>query len=140
MRRKRTHSILVLTAVVHLLADMAFAGGSVLCVGPDNHAEIEVGYTARACRPAVNLTLAEVAEQDSDLAFTSSPGCVDFPLHVADEMVTEDLSWDFDAPPLVATMPIASDPPSQSGPASRIGQVIGLTPTMRAHRSIVLIV
>lgn len=138
MKHNRTHGILLLTALLHLLVDVAFAGGAVFCVGPNNHAaiEIEVGHFARDCGPFQD---AKVKGSDPELAIGDSTDCTDIPLHSEAEMVCEDLSWDPN-PPSALAFSSGSGPPLRPGSELCVGQGTDLTPTMRAHRSIVLII
>jgi hypothetical protein len=136
MSGKRTHSILLLTAIFHLLADVAFAGGSVLCVGPNDHAQIEAGHVALDCG---SFRSAAVRGNDWPLAIGDASDCVDIPLHEEAERVSEELSWDLDRPSVVDST-LCSDLLQKRGRDLHVGQGADLTPTMRAHRSIVLIV
>ncbi len=138
MKLNRTHSILVLAAMFHLLADVAFAGGSVLCVGPNDHAEIEVGHVARDCGPSQEVQQGDVQDGDSLLSIGDASDCIDIPLHADAEMVFEDLSWDLDTPPIVDAS-FGAARLLERGQDLYIGQATDLTPAMRVHRSIVLL-
>ena len=136
MKRNRTHSILLLTALFHVLADVASAGGAVLCVGPNDRAEIEVGHLASNCEPFQDTN---ATGSDPAFAIGDSTDCTDIPLHSDAEKASEDLSWDPD-PPSALGFYLGSQPPFTRGSELYIGQGTDLTPTMRAHRSIVLII
>ena len=135
MKLNRTHSILLLTAIFHLLADVAFAGGAVLCVGANDHAEIEAGHVARDCR-LFEDAIAQAG--DPQFAMGETSDCTDIPLHCDAEMASKDSSWD-PASPAVPTLALGSYPLLVRGCDLLIGLGTHLTPTMRAHRSIVLI-
>jgi hypothetical protein len=136
MKLNRTHSILLLTAIFHLLADVAFAGGAVLCVGANGHTEIEAGHVARDCG---SFRDAEVQANDPLFANGKTSDCTDFLLHGDAEMASKDASWD-PAPPAVLTLTSGLYPVLVRGCDLHIGLCTDLTPTMRAHRSIVLII
>ena len=136
MKRNRTHSTLLITALFHLLVDVAFAGEAVLCVGPNDHAAIEVGHLARDC---ASFQEANVGGSGPELAIGDSTDCTDIPLHTEAEMASEDLSWDPN-PPSALAFCAGSGAPLTLGSELCVGQGSDLTPTMRAHRSIVLII
>ena len=136
MKLNRTHSILLLTAIFHLLADMAFAGGAVLCVGANDHTEIEAGHVARDCGPFQDANL---QANDPQFAIGETSDCTDIPLHSDAEMASKDFSWD-PTSPATLTLTSRSYPLLIRGRDLHIGLGIDLAPTMRVHRSIVLII
>jgi hypothetical protein len=146
MKRTRVHRFLILTALLHLCADVALAGGGVLCVGPDDHQEIEFGHFGSDCG---SLKGAELMERSAEFAFGVRPAleigaedcadCTDRPLHGEAEFVSPDVSWD---PTSLAGLMIriqTAPVPLRFG-GQLLERRIGLTPTARALRTTILII
>ena len=124
--------------MIHLFADVAFAGGAVLCVGPDDHAAIEVGHLSPDCEPlrpsGLHTGIGDAYSTSGDCA-----ECTDIPLHSEAEMASEPLSWN---PDVAAILPDVRRPDPlryHEGEAPTVPSG-GLSPTLRAHRSIVLLI
>lgn len=139
MKRRAKHRLLLVAALVHLLADVAFAGGAVLCVGSNDHVAIEVPHaTEAACQPGTSAGGVVHAK-----AFTpaDSEGCEDRPLHSEAEFASKS-DEDLDAvQDLVATFDasLAIDAPSapRSNPRARNES---LSLHLRTLRTTVLII
>ncbi len=130
------NQFLLAVALFHLFSDVAFAGGAILCVGPNDHRAVEIRHLAPDCEPAVNLATSAVGidSQDGECA-----GCTDSPLHSEAELGTERIEWDPTPPAVLAGSFSAQYPPAlflERTPATRLD----LSTTMRAHRSIVLLI
>jgi len=137
MKRTLLKHALLLAAILHLFADVAFAGGAVLCVGPNDHSAIEVGHLAADCE-----TLAEVGALASMDEFGpgSCNGCIDSPLHAEPEIASKRISSNIDAPALLAPRVLSVQPAIQ-GRTERLGHNrLDLSMTVRAHRSTVLLI
>ena len=139
MRRVRTHHLLILVAMLHLLADAALAGEAVLCVGADDHQEIEAGHTGVLCHPAEaesrNPTGLQAAESAPD-------DCTDRLLHSASAEMTSEHSDGSDLEPPALSLP------SLAGEANLLefsslraaGSSDPPPPGLVAHRTIVLLI
>ncbi|HEB91797.1 MAG TPA: hypothetical protein ENI85_19635 [Deltaproteobacteria bacterium] len=147
MIRHRTHHLLLLAALAHLLADIAFAGGAVLCVGPADHAAIEAGHFAADCQPLPSLgaegTVRPSDEASRQMAFRI-PGdecadCTDMPLHGDAEKTAEEFSWN-PGPVSALPDPFSLQPSCLDRIAQHVGPTADVCPTLRAHRSIVLVI
>ena len=147
MIRYRTHPLLLFAALAHLLADIAFAGGAVLCVGPADHAAIEAGHFSADCQPLPSVdaerTVAPSGEASREMAFRI-PGnecddCTDMPLHGDAEKTAEEFSWN---PGRVSALPVPSSlqPSCLDRIARHVVPTADVCPTLRAHRSIVLVI
>ena len=84
MMRRTKYRLLLITALLHLFADVAFAGGAILCVGSNDHLAIEAQHAVSGdC---------ETIEQTSEVGFTDAKSgaedCSDSPLHVEAELVS----------------------------------------------------
>lgn len=142
MKSSRSHRILLLAALLHLAAEAAAAGGAVLCVGPNDHQAIELGHSAQGCEPPDEA--AAVVAHD---AFAANPAadlpdcadCVDTPLHADAEMAPgRDVQA---AMPHLVLVDAAPAPPATPWTRERgDANHLDLSPTMRAHRSIVLLI
>lgn len=132
MRRTRTRYILLLVALLHLVADAAFAGGVVLCVGPNDHRALETGH----------LGGCEVSTPKRDLAQldTLPSDCSDSAVHSDPELVNENEDASKVAAPLLA---LFSSPPADrflAGSEHRgHRRSPGLPPGLSLHRSTVLL-
>ena len=139
MKRTWTHRFLLFAALLHLFADVAAVGGAVFCVGPDDHRAIEFGHITPGCDAP-----GEVAESASPTTVALNAGdsctdCTDTSLHEEAELGTKRVSWD--APPAVLASPFQPQQlvallAERRAPALRPD----LSATLRAHRSIVLII
>jgi len=137
MIRRRKYRLLLITALLHLFADTAFAGGAILCVGSNDHVAIE----AQNAFPGDCQTV----EQASEVGFTDAQsgaegGCSDIPLHADAELVsTSDEASGF-SPNLVAVLgnPFESDlTQMRAGYLRQRGAQP--PPELRAHRTTVLL-
>jgi len=132
MKHTRIHGVLLAAAFLHLFADVAFAGGAMLCIGPNDHRAIEVGHLTQNCE-----SLQETwTTQNSGLA---GGACTDSPLHTEPEMSSKRTSWDAPASTSLVSLVGGSVPPTVDI-WHPIRQSSGLSKTIRAHRSIVLII
>ncbi len=147
MIRKRNHRLLLLAALVHLFADVAFADGAVLCVGPVGHAAIEAGHFSADCQPlpsvGIGAAVSRTEEADPEFAFRDPAGecadCTDTPLHGDAEKTSEDPSWEFDrvsASPEPFFLPMSAPDRVRLDVARSCEQA----PALRAHRSVVLVI
>ncbi len=136
MKTSRTHHFLLLTALFHLFADVAFAGGAVFCVGPNDHSAVELGHLAPGCE---TIEVAQAQQPNAGLANESCTSCTDSPLHTEAEIASERMAWD--AGTAMAVLDAISVRQRQVV-VNRlpICHRIDLSMRIRAHRSIVLTV
>jgi len=136
MNRTARNRLLLFFAVFHLLADVAYAGGAILCVGPDDHRAIESEHLAEACQTGNAASSPSLAVAKG----VASEDCTDSPLHTEAELVTSS-DPDPDAQPTF----VASAPSSRSSLAtSDVFRPRARAPdestSLRAHRTIVLLI
>ena len=134
MTRRSGHRLLLATALLHLFADVAFAGGAVFCVGADDHRAVELQHASAAiCQTAEAFDMA-----DGATVLASASDCEDSPLHCSPELVgsADDGS---DIAPLVVSL---SSPLSVPGPGQSL-EGLARTPIsppgLRLHRTTVLL-
>lgn len=132
MMRTRTHHILFLTALLHLFADVAFAGGVVLCVGPNDHREFEQSHLAGASCEAVTA---------SDDSASSLPNdCSDSELHSDAEIASASENDSIPAPALVALpSPFQAAVPPRATSWLPFARAPDLAPALLRHRTTVLL-
>ena len=138
MNRTARNRLLLFFAVFHLLSDVAYAGGAILCVGPDDHRAIESEHLAEAgCQstnptspvPGFSVTEAEAPED-----------CTDSPLHSEAELVTS-TDPDYDVQPTVAASALPSSPSLATNDIVRPrARAPDESSSLRAHRTIVLLI
>ena len=86
MMRRTKYRLLLITALLHLFADVAFAGGAILCVGSNDHLAIEVEHSSPGgCQTASDSNLFEVDVADDS---SQTEDCVDRPLHSEAELLS----------------------------------------------------
>ena len=145
MMRRTKYRLLLMTALLHLIADVAFAGGAVLCVGANDHLAVEMQHGASGDCQAENLaaeaTLAEtyVSEVYAD---SSSKDCTDRPLHGEAEFVSGSRE---ETSELIQDSAVALDAVFGIDLASASsfdchGSVRSLSPHLPAHRTTVLLI
>ena len=137
MKRTWVRQVLLLTALIHLFADVALAGGAVLCVAPNGHTAVEIGHLAQDCETlsgARTLGPGTVFESDA------CADCTDSPLHEEAEMASRRISGDFDGPPALAVHGIPVPLLEADGIERVIQNRLDISTTIRAHRSIVLLI
>ena len=105
MRLPRARHLLLLVALLHLAADVAVAGGAVICVGPEGHRALETKHVAGAgceARPMVE-----------EPSLDSRPGgCSDSPVHPEADIAPGSQDPTPLAPTLLALpSPLAAEPP-----------------------------
>lgn len=135
--RRTKYCMLLVAALVHLIADVAFAGGAVFCVGPDDHRAIEFQSAATAGCP----------QADADTSFghtisdAGSGDCSDSPLHPDAELAPKPDNGS-DLAPIFGALPSTnhriSNVTTERG-ICPLNRATGLPPGLRAHRTIVLI-
>jgi hypothetical protein len=136
MTRRTEYRLLLITALLHLFADAAFAGGAILCVGSNDHVAIEAQNAFSGdC---------QTAEQSSEVGFTDAQsgaeGCNDIPLHADAELVSTSNEASEFSPNLIAVLgnPFESDlTRMRAGYLRQRGAQ--LPPDLRAHRTTVLL-
>jgi hypothetical protein len=139
MKRTWTHRFLLVAALLHLFADVAAVGGAVFCVGPDDHRAVEFGHITPGCDAPGEAAESAYSEAIALNGGDSCTNCTDTALHEEAEIGTKRVSWD--APPAVLASPLqpqqlAALHTERRAPAFRPDS----SATLRAHRSIVLII
>lgn len=137
MKRTSTKHILLLTALLHLFADVALAGGAVLCVGPDDHAAIEIGHLAPDCEIVQE---ARPLRTDTALESGTCSDCTDSLLHEEAELAPRRVSDDLDAQPVLAAHVTPVPPVGARGIERPTENRLDKSMTLRAHRSTVLLI
>lgn len=136
-RRTRIR-LLLATALLHLLADVAFAGGAVLCVGSNGHMAIEAQHAVTVlCHPELPD---EAAVPTTDLVRAESGECDDRPLHSEAEFVSktnEDGNTGHAVAASTTSVSAATRPASSYLLGAHSDRI---SPHIRAHRSTVLII
>lgn len=131
--------LLLATALLHLLADVAFAGGAVLCVGSNGHLAIEAQHAVTVlCHP--DLPDEAAAVPTTDLVRADSGECDDRPLHSEAEFVSktnEDGDTGHAVAVSTASVFAATRPASSYLLGARSDRI---SPHIRAHRTTVLII
>lgn len=136
MRRARTHHVLLLIALLHLFADAAFAGGVVLCVGPDDHRALEsersVDFGCEALAPSANAQRAELQALPGD--------CDDSPVHSDAEMVSKEQESSGSTPGQISLL-VSLDFRTSLAPRAglTLATASGRAPELRALRTTVLL-
>ena len=137
MMRRTKYRLLLIAALLHLFADVAFAGGAVLCVGSNDHLAIEAQHAvAGDC---------ETIEQTSEVRFTGNAqsgaeDCTDSPLHVEAELVsTSEEASDLNPNSLAAFGNPSKADLTQLHAGYVRQRAADLTPDLRLHRTTVLI-
>jgi len=138
MNQISRNRLLLFVAFFHLLADVAFAGGAVLCVGPDEHRAVESQYLADSGCLSEELGSPYGAELSAEAS--DSEDCTDSPLHSEAELASsaEPLPDVQDTPAAFATPPIG-----EVVDAIRLrarARAPAISPGLRAHRTVVLII
>lgn len=132
MTRTKTRHILLLVALLHLVADVAFAGGAVLCVGPDDHRALETEHLGGCDEPAFERDVAQLDSLQEE--------CDDTEVHSDPELVSENDQASKVPAPLLA---LVSSPPrhtvAESPVLSAFQRSPGLPPGLSALRTTVLI-
>jgi len=140
MMRRTKYRLLLMTALLHLIADVAFAGGAVLCVGANDHLAVEMQHGASVdCQAEELAAEATLAETYVD---SSSEDCTDRPLHSEAEFVsgsrekTSELIQDS----AIALDAIFGIDLASASSFDRRGSVKTLSPHLPAHRTTVLLI
>lgn len=129
--RTRTHHILLLTALLHLFADVAFAGGVVLCVGPNDHREFEQSHLAGASCEAVTAS-------DGSTGLPSD--CSDSELHSDAEIASANQDDSVPAPVFVALPSVfQAAVPTRTASSLPFARAPDLAPALLGHRTTVLL-
>jgi len=137
MNRTARNRLLLFFAVFHLLSDVAYAGGAILCVGPDDHRAIESEHLAEAgCQNGSAASSPNLAVMEG----AASEDCTDSPLHTEAELVTSS-DPDPDFQPTVVASSVAS---SLSLATIDVVRPRARAPdestSLRAHRTVVLLI
>jgi len=136
MQRTWVRHIILLSALLHLFVDVAVTGGAVLCVAPSDHTAVEIGHLAQGCETLYGAMASPGTVFESD----ACADCTDSPLHAEAEMASRRISGEFDAPPALAACVIPI-PPLGAGHIGRpVQNRLEISTTIRAHRSIVLLI
>ncbi|MBW2270721.1 MAG: hypothetical protein JRH16_19320 [Deltaproteobacteria bacterium] len=136
MRRAQTRHLLLLIALLHLAVDVAFAGGVVICVGPDDHRALESEHISRLGCEASSL-LGEAGHAAADF---SPRDCSDSPVHSEAEMVSREedpaafVVWRVALP-----IPLELDAPLAGTTLGVLARAPALAPGLLAHRTTVLL-
>lgn len=141
MKRTAKQRLLLGFALFHLLSDVAFAGGAILCVGPDDHRAIESQHISDVgCQTPATPESAQPDKLAYSGASPAQSGCADSPLHEDAELVSQADDASNIAPAL-----FTSGFPSEL--TARTPQVVasgvhvpGLSAALRAHRTTVLLI
>lgn len=134
MTRRSGHRLLLATALLHLFADVAFAGGAVFCVGADDHRAVELQHALAAiCQTAEAFDVA-----DGATVLASASDCKDSPLHCSPELVGSADDGSDIAPLAVAFSSPLSSPSSALALGDLTRTPIG-PPGLRLHRTTVLL-
>lgn len=137
MHRTWLRHLVLLTAFLHLFADVALAGGAVLCVGPNDHEVIEFGHIAPDCEALANTA---TRGSDTPLGPGSCSGCEDRPLHDEAELASGHEPGDYDAPPALAVRIIPAPTSLARGVVlPRLNRLVA-SGILRAQRSTVLLI
>lgn len=138
MNKISRNRLLLFVAFFHLLADVAFAGGAVLCVGPDEHRAIESQYLADSGCLSEELESPHGAELSAGTS--DSEECTDSPLHSEAELASsaEPLPDLEGAPAAFATPPIGAVVDAIRLRAR--ARAPDVSPALRAHRTVVLLI
>lgn len=136
MNKISRNRLLLFVAFFHLLADVAFAGGAVLCVGPDEHRAIESQYLADSGCLSEELGSSHAPELSAEAS--DSEDCTDSPLHSEPEMASsaepmpdvEETPAAFSTPPVGAVVDAIRLRARARAPT--------VSPALRAHRTVVL--
>lgn len=140
MTRNSRNRLLLFFALFHLLADVAYAGASVLCVGADEHRTIESEHLAEVgCQASENFVQSETEFAERS-PLTGSSDCTDSPLHSEAELVSS-----FDRMPDTASADLVfATPTSLSATSTTLIRPRARAPAeplaLRAHRTTVLII
>ena len=136
MMRRTKYRLLLITALLHLFADVAFAGGAILCVGSNDHLAIEAQHgVAGDC---------QTIEQTSEVGFTDAQAgdedCSDSPLHAEAELLSSSDEASALNPNLVAALDNPFEYDLTQLHVGYLGQrAADLPPDLRAHRTTVLL-
>ena len=139
MNRTARNRLLLFFAVFHLLADVAFAGGAILCVGPDDHRAIESEHLAETgCQ---STSSASPGAAEFAVVGTAAPDdCTDSPLHSEAELVTS-TDPDHDVQPTLIASALPSTPSLATNDVVRPrARAPDESSSLRAHRTIVLLI
>ncbi len=140
MNRTTRNRILLAFALLHLLADVAFAGGAVLCVGSDDHRAVESQYLADLGCHGENPSQPDSTAPSVSDAVEQSGDCTDSPLHSeAEFFAASDRAPDAPAGLVHAAFDqhLASADAARLRPSARTASE---SSTLRAHRTVVLII
>lgn len=136
MNRTARNQLLLVFALFHLLADVAYAGAAVLCVGADDHRAIESEHVSEAgC---------EASEESAPLGArvmetAPSPGdCSDSPLHSEAELVSSHRSTADFAPAVIVLAPFESIVVTSNTLVRPRARAPAEPKALRAHRTTVL--
>lgn len=134
MARRSGYRLLLATALLHLFADVAFAGGAVFCVGTNDHRAVELQHASVAvCQTADAFDVADAA---AVLASTSD--CEDTPLHCSPELVGSADDGSDIAPTVVALASQLSSPSPERALGGSVRTSIS-PPGLQLHRTTVLL-
>lgn len=137
MNRTGRNRLLLFVALFHLLSDVAFAGGAILCVGPNDHRAIESEHLAEAGCQTTS------AASSSSLALTegaAAEDCTDSPLHSEAEFVSS-ADQNPDVQPTAAASVLPSCPSLAAIDTVRPrARAPDESSSLRAHRTIVLVI
>lgn len=137
MRRTSAQRFLLLIALFHLFSDAAYAGGAVLCVGSDDHRQVESEHVADlGCQTATQQQPGEVGPGTSE---SSPESCVDSPLHSDAEIVSQiDDGSDLG---IAGTIVHPSEGVRKNtAPLASLARAPDVLPSLRAHRTTVLVI
>jgi hypothetical protein len=138
MNRTTRNQLLLIFALFHLLADVAYAGAAVLCVGPDDHRAIESEHIVE--------TGCQASKKSAPLGagitnrIPSSGDCSDSPLHSEAELVSSFDRSPGTTPAVAALVPSASPAATSTTLVLARARAPAETTALRAHRTTVLII
>lgn len=137
MKRTSKQRLLLFLALFHLFSDVAYAGGAVLCIGPNDHREVESEHVADlGCRTAAPQQTAAIERGASE---PSSEACIDSPLHSDEEILSQiDDGADLF---MVGVIAHPREALGKTGSArASSGHAPSVLPALRAHRTTVLVI
>lgn len=135
MTRTTTQRLLLCAALLHLFADVAYAGAAILCVGPNEHRAIETEH------PLAQGCPSQPTSDAAGFSNASSTGdCIDSPLHSEAELVSSSTDT-CDGVSSAATLSVALE--AERLALARLPRAQArdpdLPPELRAHRGTVLL-
>lgn len=137
MRTISKQRLLLCLALVHLFSDAAYAGGAVLCVGPDDHREVESEHVADlGCQTAAQQEPEQVGPGTGE---SPSETCVDSPLHSDAEIVSQ-IDDGSDLGIAGAIVHPSEGVRKNTAPLASLVRAPDVLPALRAHRTTVLVI